>query len=846
MFYSPSRCTSWLCAGFLILTAAWAIPAIAQDDEVIEEVIVRARHFSEAVTDVPATVSVLTAEQIQRAGIRRTADWIRLIPGISIVDAAEVADTQINIRGINSSRDAENSIAFIVDGILMSNTAAFNREYSNAQQIEVLKGPQGALYGRNASAGAIIVTTEQPREQFGADLRATVAEDSTYQAKAMITGPMGDSAAYLLSGDFRQSDGYYTNVFQSADIVDDFENFDIDGRLLFDLGENTSLDAKAHYGEVDAAAITFNAVFHLPAFASAFAPVLDPLFGAGFAAFFDEDSNDHNFIFQPNIDSQNDQEALELSLKLDHDADWGTVTAWTLYSDYQNAFSADGTSGAFGFFNLEPTCLQSSTDLTLAGITLPPPQILLPSDGSFGADPIFGPYTPTTCDGTQYQVRDQEDISFEIRFASHADREVRWLGGFYYLNIDREVGVNLGIDQGSGVTEALFVPQMGANPTEQLVHDQFDTDVYAFFGQVAADAGENVELSLALRYDKEERDVTNLVPPCPPACTQYVDFTLDGMFTGGAPLNPGLDPSINPSGMILPKSASFDKLQPKFSIRWDATDEWTLFGNYGVGFKSGGFNNQGSMATVDLFFNQPLGLDLVIHDQFDEETSDALEIGWKSVFNNGDVAFNGAFYRTTVSDMQFFEFLVGPFGLLRVVSNIDDVDIEGIELDLAWDAADWLDIQAGVNFIDSEIKANSSRPVTVGNKSPYTPDYNGNIAALVDFPFGNNLNFVGSLYWQIVGPTWFHTMQNNTRTTLFELGFPGLGTANYSKTQRDEYQTLDLRLGVESESWSATIFGTNITDEEYLEENITAPEFGGSFVHPGTLARWGVEFVYRL
>ncbi len=846
MANSPSPRTSWLCAGTLLLATGWNIPAIAQDDEVIDEIIVTARQFAEAVTEVPATVSVLTQQQIERAGIRRTADWIKLIPGVSIVDAAEVADTQINIRGINSSRDAENSIAFIVDGILMSNTAAFNREYSNAQQIEVLKGPQGALYGRNASAGAVIVTTEQPREQFGADLRATVAEDSTYQAKAMITGPIGDSAAYLLGGDFRQSDGYYTNSFQGTDIVDDFENFDIDGRLLFDLGENTSLDVKGHYGEVDAAAITFNAVFHLPTFASVLAPVFDPLFGAGFASFFDEDSNDHNFVFQPNIDSQNDQEALELSLKLDHDADWGTLTAWTLYSDYQNAFSADGTSGAFGFFNLEPTCVQTSTDLTVAGVTLPPPQILLPSDGSFGAFPIFGPYTPTTCDGTQYQVRDQEDISFEIRLASHADQKVRWLGGFYYLNIDREVGVNLGIDQGSGVTEALFVPQMGANPTEQLVHDQFDTDVYAFFGQVAADAGETVELALALRYDKEERDVTNLVPPCPPACTQFVDFTLDGMFTGGAPLNPGLDPSINPSGVILPKSASFDKLQPKFSIRWDATDEWTLFGNWGVGFKSGGFNNQGSMATVDLFFNQPLGLDLVIQDQFDEETSGALEVGWKSVFKDGDVAFNGAFYHTTVTDMQFFEFLVGPFGLLRVVSNIDDVDIQGIELDLAWAAADWLDIQAGVNFIDSEIKANSSRPATVGNKSPYTPDYNGNFAALVDFPFGTNLNFVGSLYWQVVGPTWFHTVQNNTRTTLFELGFPTLGTANYSKTQRDEYQTLDLRLGVESENWSATIFGKNVTDEEYLEENITAPEFGGSFVHPGTLSRWGVEFIYRL
>ena len=87
-------------------------------------------------------------------------------------------------------------------------------------------------------------------------------------------------------------------------------------------------------------------------------------------------------------------------------------------------------------------------------------------------------------------------------------------------------------------------------------------------------------------------------------------------------------------------------------------------------------------------------------------------------------------------------------------------------------------------------------------------------------------------------------MQNDTRTTLFELGFPGLGTADYSLAERDSYDTLDLRVGVEGENWSVTVFGDNVTDEDFLEEVIVAPEFGGSFIHPGTEARWGVEFTY--
>ena len=175
---------------------AWAIltsgPAMAQDDaassedqgqtpqeEVREVITVTARQTEEALKDVPASVSVLTDAQIEAVGVKRAEDFIKLIPGVSMVNAAEVGDTQVNIRGINGSRDAENSFAFVVDGILMTNPAAFNREYGNLRQIEVLKGPQGALYGRNAAAGAMIVTTAPPGDTFSGELRVGFAEDST-------------------------------------------------------------------------------------------------------------------------------------------------------------------------------------------------------------------------------------------------------------------------------------------------------------------------------------------------------------------------------------------------------------------------------------------------------------------------------------------------------------------------------------------------------------------------------------------------------------------------------------------------------------------------------------------
>ncbi len=263
-----------------------------------------------------------------------------------------------------------------------------------------------------------------------------------------------------------------------------------------------------------------------------------------------------------------------------------------------------------------------------------------------------------------------------------------------------------------------------------------------------------------------------------------------------------------------------------------------------MGFKTGGFNNQGSNATVDIFYNNAIGTDLVIEDEFDKETSSAFELGFKS--DVGDRFYlEGAVYQTDVDDMQFFEFLVGPFGLLRVVSNIDEVAIQGAELGLSWSASDVLNLYAGYAVTDGEIEKNTSRPATAGNEAPYTPEYTGNLAADLNVPLSDRWLFTAGAYLTLVGETWFHTLQDDTRVTLFDAVFPGLGTADYSLTRRDSYELLDLRVGVSSQRWSFTLFGNNVTDSDFLEEAIPAPEFGGSFIHPGTRSRYGVELAYR-
>ncbi len=805
---------------------ALAQKAAASKDSV-EEVVVTARQRQEVLKEVPSSVTALTSLKLKEAGVARAQDFVALTPGVSLVQTAEVGDSQINIRGNNSARDAQSSFAFVLDGIQMANPASFNREYTDLKQIEIVKGPQGAIYGRNAAAGAIIVTTDKPGDTLNGMGQASFGNDGAYTFKGRVSGPLSSSISGSLSGDWRKTDGFYKNQF-SGEGLDKYDGYNINGRIVAKPSEKTEIDVKARYGSLDAGSIMFNSIFQLPAIASAFG-----------APAFSENVNSHPFVFQNNVPHENHQDGGEISVKVDHDLGFATLTSWLLYSDIKNDLLADGTSAAFGFFNTDPACIASVKALT-GKVNLAPPTFFAGTP----AASILGAYTPSTCDGYQYQRRDQRDTSMEVRLTSPSSQRMRWLGGLYYLNIDRQVGVATGVDSGTGTPpRQLYVPAGQPYSTEQLLSDNFQSDAYAVFGQVAYDLLPNVEGSVALRYDREDRSTNSLVPTG--ARNLYIDYN-GPPYTGGAPLNPGLDPNLNPGG-IKPQSRSYDQVEPKVALRWTIDPQWTVYGDWGVGFKSGGFNNAGSRATINTFINPARALapgyvPVNIYDDFKKETSDSVELGAKARLLDGRLTLDAAVYQTKVDNMQFFEFFVGPFGLLRVVSNIDRVTLQGEELGAQFKLTDNFRLEASGAITDSKINANSSRPQTVGNKAPYTPDYTWNVAAQYDRPVFTSWNYFLRTDVRGIGPTWFHVVQGQNNPTVFGFSFgPVLGLANYANSQRKAYTTVDLRTGIENERWSLVFFGQNILDKKYLAEVIPAPEFGGSFGSPGPRATYGVE-----
>ncbi len=822
----------------------------------LEEIIVTARKRSESLQDVPIAVTAFTETQIESAGIRRPADFISTIPNVTIVDTANVGDTQVSIRGIVSTRDAESTFAYVVDGVLITNPNGFNEELLDVSQIEVLKGPQGALYGRNAVAGAILVTTKLPTDEVEGRIRAGVGSNSSNTFSGVLSGPLGDSVRGRIAASYRSTDGFYDNVYEGVSHeVDYLEDLSVKGRLIFDVSENFSLDVRAGVSAVEGGAINFNAVFAIPAFETAFGPA------------FYADVNAHNFIYSFNVPGENEQDTVEFSVKGDWALNNMSLTATLAYNDVDEYLLSDGTSATFYGYELTAACLADRATLNnfpaafggadrtdLFGEffqpfgVFPPGNGMFPPNNVFDFEGVYGPYTPTACDGYQYQERNQEDLSFELRLTSDEDQALRWIAGVYFLDIEREVVVTYGADTGQGFLRQPYVDSSGPNPTDLMFHDIFDTQVFAAYGQLEYDMSDTIELALALRYDTEDREVSNQVPNVSASGLNL--NTLDPVTFLPGPINPGF--LANPGG-IPSRSRDFDQLQPKISLSWRPNDTTNIYASYGVGFRSGGFNSQGSEALLNFWFNalgtgnpgDAVDAGLIIRDEYDKEVTDSFELGGKFIFMDNRLRINAAVFRNEVEDNQFFEFFAGPFGLLRVVTTIEKVEISGFELDFNAVLSDNFSIFGGIGLLDSEIKQNLNRPSTVGNDAPQAPDETYNLGAQLNIPIGSSMEFGASLNWQHVGEMWFHTLQGEETPTVWNVFFGPGNNQNFSKAQRDAFDTIDLRLMLSGEHWDVAVWGRNIGDEEYLEEIIPAAEFGGSFIHQAPGDSYGMEFSYR-
>jgi len=452
-------------ASLLVGTALCAsVPAYAQENQSAEDeydgnvIIVTARGRDESLIEVPLSETVFTDEAIIDSGIERVDDFIGLTPGITIANSQDSGTNFITVRGVSQTRNGEAPVAVVIDGVLQINSRSFDQPLYDLESIEVLRGPQGALYGRNATNGAIIINTRNPGDEISGYVEGGYGTGNEYSVEGSIAGPLiEDTLGARISARYYTRDGYFDNVALD-DEVGFYDEINVKGHLRFTPNPDLTIDLRVSYTENDGDALNFT-----------FQGVsTDPLTGEvdGFPGI--QDSNVVQRQFSANNPGFDDRTVTQASLLIEYDLGFATLKSTTAWDDIEQSTGGD--------------------------------------QFPYSANSTFNPGI-SFFDGTQTQFIDVEAISQEIRLTSPSDQQLRWMFGGYYLTTDRFIASTVGSDLDQGILPVARAPLLGdpTNPTTSFTADDNNNDAWALFFNLAYDVTDQLEIAVAGRYDEDKR-----------------------------------------------------------------------------------------------------------------------------------------------------------------------------------------------------------------------------------------------------------------------------------------------------------------------------------------------------
>lgn len=408
----------------------------------VERISITARGRVETLQNVPDSVTAFSADMIETQRITNFRDVADMTPNLSQLDNFRPGLARITIRGLITPQVGDAPLAFVVDGVTAPDLEFINQDLVDIERIEVMRGAQGALYGKGAIGGAVIVTTKKPTEEIEGSVKGSYGNGNTYNLSGVVSGSLNeeDSAFFRVGGYTKNSDGLIDNVFldDEADYMSEDSAF---AQLQFDLFEETSLNLKGRYTTSD----------------------------AGFAYYqnVSEDSKeDYDLETSQNIDNNDQRDVYELSAKLTQEYDLGTFDFITAYSESENEHFYDGDYSADATF--------------------------IDEDGFFRA--------PFGTEG----LYDIESFTIESRFTSRGDQALRWAVSAFYQDKQRDNTINF-FDDFAGDTpqsrsdfndDSLFF----------TIADKNSSKAWALSGQTNYDITDKLELTTALRYDEDKRE----------------------------------------------------------------------------------------------------------------------------------------------------------------------------------------------------------------------------------------------------------------------------------------------------------------------------------------------------
>ncbi len=663
----------------------------AEEIVTLQQVVVHARGRDETEQSVPMSVKAFSAKDIVDAGIRKPGDFVALSPNLSLAETQSVGTSFMTIRGLSQVRNGEAPMAVVVDGVIQSDSKQFTQDLFDIQTIEVLRGPQGALYGRNASGGAILITTKQPTNETSGYGQITAGNGGDKEVQGAVSGALvQDKLFFRLAGSLTDRAGYFEDPYLHTK-ADGYHDHTIRGLLKWNVSDALTLDLRTNFVRDIAGGGNFQyQPTHLNADCTA---DTNNLFDFSLL-----NPNSVSRIFCANNPGRNTRNMDEVTLKADYELPFATLSGIVSHNKVTEYLGGDQ----------------------------------FPYTASMDIAPGL--------DGTQTQFVNVESNSYEARLTSPTKAGIRWMAGVYALTTNRFISTTTGADLGHGVDHITYDPEFDSptNPTLSWFADHDHNKAAAAFGNVDYDVTPKLEASVALRYDRDHRE-------------QIVDSRQGAASAAGQPPVPtGLPPGCTAADTAAcTKTATYSALQPKVSLRYKTDDSSLVYGSVGEGFRSGQFNQSGVGAAAAVANPPTLG----VTDQIGAEITRSAELGYKTLLLGGKVQLSAAVFRTEVTNAPYFVF-VGSVGA-QVLVPIDKVSLLGGELEAAANIAPGFDVSAGLGITHSKIQRYSANSADTGKQAPYVPNASGDLGAQYRFGIGSGMRIVtradlivkGKQYW---------------------------------------------------------------------------------------------------
>lgn len=684
-----------------VTSGVFGMSAQAQEARALEEIIVTAQKRAESIQDVPIAVSAFSAEALEEQRLDGAYNLQNAVPNL-VFSGGTGSTPNFNIRGVGSANGTgstgdsgvlphHNNVPLTVSRIGVA-------DFYDVERIEVLRGPQGTLYGRNATGGVLNVITAKPDlAEFNASTSLEYADYDTRKAKGHINIPMGDIFGLRLAGNYLQRDGYTENTATGNDIdsrdlwsaratfafepTDNlrayvlYERFEEDdsrnggGRTLCikDSGPtavgSTPVNSATARNYLSRGCLqgsiyqpsAFGTVNSVATFGGMFSNVLGLTTGDTFAGQMgDPDLRRSSAYRDPSYDATND--LLELETQ------WDIVDGLTL--SFLASYTSDEALSASG---------SQQSDIGFNDNELVTP-------GGVFNDPQGGPGTGVRT--LVYSSNDDIQRTGELRLQSSFDSAVNFNVGVFALNLDRSTttftstnatnAFHLASGNASFFDATPGIPVSGLGHNYFFVYTPYELESQAVFGELYWDWTDTLKLTVGARYTEDEK-----------SRVYYPVNLLAPAGQGGVVGAPGWNES-----RVLPEKLESNATTGRVTLDWAASADTLIYLTLSRGYKAGGFNTPTSQGSVP---------------PYDAETVDAVEIGAKNSLFDGRVTLNVTGFMYDYQDYQFSKL----DGFASLVDNLD-AEVRGVEIEAVWSPVDALRLNAQIGYLDSEITAGNS------------------------------------------------------------------------------------------------------------------------------------------